>query len=196
MTVWTDSLTKSKYSFPHPPSGKYYLMDSGYPNTVGYLSPIKDNNVRYHILDFKKKKVIKGISEQFNYRHSSLRTTIERAFDQLKKRWKVLYVMPQMEDKYQIYVIVSTFTHHNFMRMCNLGIPVLEHDVVDGGVDNDLLNPSWKEAMNKLRKEITLWIWRSIPGNVETTREQEGNIELEDHLEQEQTSNMETNIEE
>ncbi|KAL6560093.1 hypothetical protein OROHE_006331 [Orobanche hederae] len=157
MTVWTGSLTKSKYGFPHPPSGKYYLVDSGYPNTVSYLSPIKDKN--------------------------------------LKKRWKVVYVMPQMEDKYQIYVIGSTFTLHNFMRMCKLGIRVLEHDVVEGGVDNDLLNPSRKEAMNKLRKEITLRIRRSIPGNVET-REEEGNIELGDHLEQEQTSNIETDIEE
>ncbi|KAL6580037.1 hypothetical protein OROMI_008061 [Orobanche minor] len=187
MTVWTDSLTKSKYGFPHPPR-KYYLVDSGYPNTVGYLSPIKDKNVRYHIPGLKKKIVLKGISEQFNYRHSSLQT-IERAFGQPKKRWKVLYVMPQMEDKYQIYVIVSTFTLHNFMRMCKLGIPVLEHDVVEGGVNNDLLNPSRKKAMSKLRKEITLWIWRSIAGNVET-REQEGNIELGDHLEQEQTSNI------
>ncbi|KAL6571423.1 hypothetical protein OROHE_003066 [Orobanche hederae] len=195
MIVWTDFLTKSKYGFPHLPSGKYYLVDFGYPNTVGYLTPIKGKNVRYHITDFKKKRVLKGISEQSNYRHSSLRTTIERSFGQLKKRWKVLYVMPQMEDKYQIYVIVSTITLHNFMRMCKLGIPVLEHDVVEGGVDNDLLNPSRKEAMNKLRKEITLQIWRSIPGNVET-REQEGNIELGDHLEQEQTSNIETDIEE
>ncbi|KAL6506112.1 hypothetical protein OROHE_022641 [Orobanche hederae] len=81
------------------------------------------------------------------------------------------------------------------MRMCKLGIPVLEHAVVEGGVDNDLLNPSRKEGMNKLRKEITLRIWRSIPGNVET-REQEGNIELGDHLKQEQISNIEINIEE
>ncbi|KAL6518236.1 hypothetical protein OROMI_033937 [Orobanche minor] len=62
-------------------------------------------------------------------------------------------------------------------------------------VDNDLLNPSRKEAMNKLRNEVTLRIWRSIPGNVEN-REQEGNIELGDHLEKERTSNIETDIEE
>ncbi|KAL6549965.1 hypothetical protein OROMI_020453 [Orobanche minor] len=94
-TVWVDSLTQSKYCFPHPPNGKYYLVDSGYPNTTDYLSPIKDTNVRYHIPDFKKKRVLKGMSEQFNYRHSSLQTTVERAFGQLKKRWKILYVMPQ-----------------------------------------------------------------------------------------------------
>ncbi|KAL6524157.1 hypothetical protein OROMI_031252 [Orobanche minor] len=186
-TVWVDSLTRSKYCFPHPPNGKYYLVDSGYPSTTGYLSPIKDTNVRYHIPDFKKKRVLKGMSEQFNYRHSSLRTTVERAFGQLKKRWKILYVMPQMEDTYQVYVIVATFTLHNFIRMCKLGIPVLEHDVnVQGRVDNDLLNPTRKEAMNKVRKEITLRIWRSIPGNIDLEDaafdQQEDNREPEDHM--------------
>ncbi|KAL6527345.1 hypothetical protein OROGR_016435 [Orobanche gracilis] len=171
----------------HPFSRKYYLVDSGYPNTTGYLPPIKDTNVRYHIPDFKKKRVLKGMSEQFNYRHSSLRTTVERAFSQLKKRWKILYVMPQMEDTYQVYVIVATFTLHNFMRMCKLGILVLEHDVnVQGRVDNDLLNPARKEAMNKVRKEITLRIWRSIPGNIDLEDaafdQQEDNREPEDHM--------------
>ncbi|KAL6553471.1 hypothetical protein OROGR_007313 [Orobanche gracilis] len=168
-------------------TGKYYLVDSGYPNTTGYLSPIKDTNVRYHIPDFKKKRVLKGMSEQFNYRHPSLRTTVERTFGQLKKRCKILYVMPQMEDTYQVYVIVATFTLHNFMRMCKLGIPVLEHDVnVQGRVDNDLLNPARKEAMNKVRKEITLRIWRSIPGNIDLEDaafdQQEDNREPEDHM--------------
>ena len=67
--------------------------------------------------------------------------------------------MPQMEDTYQIYVIVATFTLHNFMRMCKLEIPVLQHDInVQGGVDNDLLNPTRKETMNRVRKEMTLRI--------------------------------------
>ncbi|KAL9678279.1 hypothetical protein QQ045_016122 [Rhodiola kirilowii] len=41
-TVWTDAITQSKYCFPHPPRGKYYFVDSGYPNTIGYLAPYKD----------------------------------------------------------------------------------------------------------------------------------------------------------
>ncbi|KAL6533678.1 hypothetical protein OROHE_013511 [Orobanche hederae] len=171
MTVWADSLTQSKYCFPHPPSGKYYLVDSGYLNTTGYLSPIMVDNARYHIPDFKKNRVLKGVSEQFNYRHSSLQTTVERAFGQLKKRWKLLYVMPQMEEKFQVYVIVAAFTLHNFMRMCKLGIPVVEHGVVQGRADSDLLNLSRKEAMNKLRNKIALRIWRSIPDNMEIDME-------------------------
>ncbi|KAL6523985.1 hypothetical protein OROMI_031080 [Orobanche minor] len=170
ITVWVDSLTQSKYGFPHPPTEKYYLVDSGYPNTTGYLSPIKDPNVRYHIPEFKKKRVLRGMSEQFNYRHSSLRTTVERAFGNLKKRWKILYTRPQME----------------------------EHDInVQGRVDSDLLNPTRKEAMNNVRKEITLRIWRSIPGNIELeAAQQEENIEPEDHMQQEDTSNMGTYMEE
>ncbi|WJX21142.1 hypothetical protein P8452_10609 [Trifolium repens] len=30
-----------KNVFPHPPEGKYYLVDAGYPNMKGYLSPYK-----------------------------------------------------------------------------------------------------------------------------------------------------------
>ena len=135
-------------------------------------------NCLCHIPNFKKKRVLKEMSEHFNYRHSSLRTTIERAFGGLKMRWKVIYTMPQMEDTYQIYVIVATFTLHNFMRMCKLEIPVLQHDInAQGGVDNDLLNPTRKETMNRVRKAMTLRIWRSIPGNIEP---EEDNIELEE----------------
>ncbi|KAL6509566.1 hypothetical protein OROGR_022876 [Orobanche gracilis] len=42
--------------------GKYYLVDPGYPNTIGYLSPIMDG-ARYHIPDFKKNRVLRGMSE-------------------------------------------------------------------------------------------------------------------------------------
>ncbi|KAL6581090.1 hypothetical protein OROMI_007013 [Orobanche minor] len=179
-----------KKVFQHPPTGKYYLVDSGYPNTTGYLSPIKNPNVRYHIPDFKKKRVLRGMSEQFNYRHPSSRTTIERVFGNLKKRWKILYTMPQMEDTYQVYVIVPTFTLHNSIRMCKLGIPISEHDVnIQGRVDNDLLNTIRKEAMNKVRKEITLRIWCSIPSNIEL---EGAALQQEENIEHEATCNKKT----
>ncbi|KAI9127883.1 hypothetical protein K1719_000876 [Acacia pycnantha] len=28
-------------NFPHPPEGKYYLVDAGYPTPVGYIGPYK-----------------------------------------------------------------------------------------------------------------------------------------------------------
>ncbi|XP_058228352.1 uncharacterized protein LOC131336499 isoform X2 [Rhododendron vialii] len=30
---------KGKNKFPHPPEGKYYLVDGGYPNAKGYMAP-------------------------------------------------------------------------------------------------------------------------------------------------------------
>ncbi|XP_074266091.1 uncharacterized protein LOC141588554 [Silene latifolia] len=137
LTVWRDSLTASKYVFPHPPKGKYYLVDSGYLNTIGYLPPICDPNVRFHLPEFKHGPPI-GMLEHFNYRHSSLRMKVECAFGQLKKRWKVLKTMPQMLPKYQMSIIVSCFTLHNFIRMHKLGIPIVQHDAVIGRTDTNL----------------------------------------------------------
>ncbi|CAA7017001.1 unnamed protein product [Microthlaspi erraticum] len=39
-------------TFPKPPPGKYYLVDSGYANKKGYLAPYRGNrreSVRYHL---------------------------------------------------------------------------------------------------------------------------------------------------
>uniref|UniRef100_A0A803LM93 DDE Tnp4 domain-containing protein n=1 Tax=Chenopodium quinoa TaxID=63459 RepID=A0A803LM93_CHEQI len=38
-SVWKRSLGETRMGFPHPPPGKYYVVDSAYPNTLGYLSP-------------------------------------------------------------------------------------------------------------------------------------------------------------
>uniref|UniRef100_A0A803MX90 DDE Tnp4 domain-containing protein n=1 Tax=Chenopodium quinoa TaxID=63459 RepID=A0A803MX90_CHEQI len=78
ITVWRNCLTDPKFEFPHPPLGKYYLVDSGYPNTLGYLSPIKDKQTRYHMPEFHNGPPPRGMLEHYNYRQSSLRTTIER----------------------------------------------------------------------------------------------------------------------
>jgi hypothetical protein len=41
-----------KFSFfPVPPKEKYYLLESGYPNQIGYLVPFKGS--AYHIPEFQ-----------------------------------------------------------------------------------------------------------------------------------------------
>ncbi|WJX50249.1 hypothetical protein P8452_36579 [Trifolium repens] len=40
-----NTIDEMKSVFPHPPEGKYYLVDAGYPNMKGYLSPYKDRTV-------------------------------------------------------------------------------------------------------------------------------------------------------
>ncbi|CAO2149373.1 unnamed protein product, partial [Urochloa humidicola] len=46
MRVFNDSRTRWSDRFPHPPQGKYYLVDSGYPNRPGYLAPYRQT--KYH----------------------------------------------------------------------------------------------------------------------------------------------------
>ncbi|XP_020578781.1 uncharacterized protein LOC110023629 [Phalaenopsis equestris] len=48
--------------FPHSPSGKYYLVDAGYPMQRGYLKTYPDT--KYHILDFERASdIIRGKKE-------------------------------------------------------------------------------------------------------------------------------------
>jgi len=37
MRVFKDAMTTYGHKFPHPPPGKYYKVDAGYPNRLGYL---------------------------------------------------------------------------------------------------------------------------------------------------------------
>ncbi|WJX28441.1 hypothetical protein P8452_17160 [Trifolium repens] len=39
--VFDQALTNVNFNFPHPPPGKYYLVDSGYPTPIGYIGPYR-----------------------------------------------------------------------------------------------------------------------------------------------------------
>jgi hypothetical protein len=45
--ILNHALTNFGDEFSKPPPGKYYLVDSGYPNRIGYLAPFKGST--YHI---------------------------------------------------------------------------------------------------------------------------------------------------
>ncbi|XP_028085568.1 uncharacterized protein LOC114286584 [Camellia sinensis] len=67
--------------FPHPDEGKYYLVDSGYPNRTGYLAPFKGH--RYYQQEFRRiarNRTANTPRELFNKVHSSLRSVVERTF--------------------------------------------------------------------------------------------------------------------
>ncbi|WVZ64429.1 hypothetical protein U9M48_013939 [Paspalum notatum var. saurae] len=80
--VFKEAITKSEH-FPHPPRGKYYLVDSGYPLREGYMPPYRKS--RYHLKDFETKGP-ENLNEIFNFHHSSLRNVVERSFGVLKNR--------------------------------------------------------------------------------------------------------------
>ncbi|KAL5571332.1 hypothetical protein UlMin_020929 [Ulmus minor] len=58
------------FSFPKPPPGKYYLVDFGYANRIGYLAPYR--GTKYHLHDWRR---LGGDRKKgmFNFCHASLR---------------------------------------------------------------------------------------------------------------------------
>ncbi|RWR74269.1 DDE_4 domain-containing protein [Cinnamomum micranthum f. kanehirae] len=103
--------------------GKFYLVDAGFGNAPGFLTPHK--GVHYHLREFEECPPVHSW-ELFNLRHSSLRTTIERVFGVVKNRFSILrmphgYSLTTQRD----IVIVSTVLH-NHIVMHNAGDPILE----------------------------------------------------------------------
>ena len=59
--------------------GKFYLVDSGYVNDVGFLMPFR--SIMYHLEEFKKRNGRPSEREEvFNYTHASLRNIFEQTF--------------------------------------------------------------------------------------------------------------------
>nr|KYP71030.1 hypothetical protein KK1_010273 [Cajanus cajan] len=112
--VFENALTTPTMNFPHPPSGKYYLVDFGYPTPIRYVGPYKCE--RYHLPDFRRSFRFENYNEVFNYYHSSLRCTIERTFGVWKNRFAILRCMPKFKFETQVQIVSATMTIHNFIR--------------------------------------------------------------------------------
>lgn len=111
-------------NFPHPPPGRYYLVDSGYPLREGYMPPYR--KARYHLKEFDAKGP-ENVSEIFNYHHSCLRNVVERSFGVLKNKWQILRGIPFYSIEKQSKIIVACFALHNFaLDNCDFGMDVDE----------------------------------------------------------------------
>lgn len=102
-------------NFPQAPKGKYYMVDTGYPNMVGFLAPYKET--RYHLPDFQRGERVAGRKEMYNDAHSSLRNVFERTFGVLKARFPILRSMPSFSLQSQMFVVVACMAIHNFVRL-------------------------------------------------------------------------------
>ncbi|XP_040382133.1 uncharacterized protein LOC102705645 isoform X1 [Oryza brachyantha] len=100
--------------FPHPPQGKFYVVDAGYPNLPGYLCPYKGE--RYHMPEWHRGMEPNTPKEKFNRVHSSIRNVIERSFGLLKMKWQILFRMPSYPMFKQKMIVVATIVLHNFIR--------------------------------------------------------------------------------
>jgi hypothetical protein len=150
-------------------TGFYYLVDSGYPCTKGYLPPYRDE--RYHLQQFRSSGDPVGFRELFNYWHSSLRLVIERCFGVLKNRFHVLKGMPKYKVFHQLFVVNACCTIHNFIRLADCDdaffLYSVAEEVVDNGDDPHDLGFDFSEvaaiAMSNTRDEIAQAIWDNIP---------------------------------
>jgi hypothetical protein len=95
--------------------GYYYLVNSAYGYYKGFLPPYR--NERYHLETFcRGRPQPRTDKELFNYRHSSLRSTVERTFGILKNWFPILENMPPYEVPDQRLLVVACCTIHNFIR--------------------------------------------------------------------------------
>ncbi|XP_015688267.2 protein ALP1-like isoform X3 [Oryza brachyantha] len=113
-SVLYHALEVDKDIFPHPPQGKYYLVDAGYPNRPGYMSPYKGQ--RYHVPEWRNEPPPSREQEYFNQCHSSARNVVERTFGVWKMKWRILLKMPTYPMDKQEMIIASTMCLHNFIR--------------------------------------------------------------------------------
>ncbi|XP_057796936.1 uncharacterized protein LOC131012967 [Salvia miltiorrhiza] len=97
------------------PRGNYYLCDSGYANSDGFLAPYK--GVRYHLKEWGPNAARpQNAMELFNLRHAKVRNVIERAFRIMKMRWGILRSTSFYPVKIQNRLIMACFILNNFIR--------------------------------------------------------------------------------
>ncbi|PRQ26237.1 putative harbinger transposase-derived nuclease domain-containing protein [Rosa chinensis] len=111
--VFLSVLRDPVMNFPKPPPGKYYVVDSGYPQMNGFLGPYK--GPRQHFQQYRRQEP-RNEKEIFNQAHSSLRSVIECTFGVWKKKWKILRDMQGYSFDKQVKIVIATMTLHNYIR--------------------------------------------------------------------------------
>ncbi|XP_020402089.1 uncharacterized protein [Zea mays] len=167
MRVFKDAIEKYGDKFPHPPEGKFYLVDSGYPNRKGYLAPYK--GTKYHLPEFRNGPMPGGKKENFNYAHSSLRNVIERSFGVLKMKWRILLNLPSYPMPKQSKIIMGCMALHNFIRESYLGdkdfdlcdhdenyVPEIGESSTAGAISQDVVSVQGEDDYNM--NEFREWI--------------------------------------
>lgn len=102
-------------NFPPIPEGKYYLVDTGYVNTDGFIAPFP--GIRYHLPEYRGANLLpRNANELFNHRHASLGNAIQKCFDVLKTRFPILKLAPQYAFHTQRDIVIAACVIHNHIR--------------------------------------------------------------------------------
>ncbi|KAF0729571.1 hypothetical protein Ae201684P_001163 [Aphanomyces euteiches] len=95
---------------------KYDIMDAGFALTLKCLTPYR--GTRYHLKEYgqgsQKPRSKEGL---FNLRHAMLRNVVERIFGVLKKRFPVMSSPVEYDIGFQVDMVLSLCTVHNFIRL-------------------------------------------------------------------------------
>ncbi|XP_060200116.1 uncharacterized protein LOC132628348 [Lycium barbarum] len=162
-------------NFQYVLAGRCYIVDAGYANTKGFLSPYR--GVRYHLREWSQTQAPQNARELFNLRHSKLRNVVERTFAVLKKK------IPYINDSSSIFHqktrldCVSCCILHNFIRKWNWDDSYFEEHVeeeiedshnlddIDSDSDEEELGRGPtdvdKQYMCNLRDGIAQQIWNA-----------------------------------
>ncbi|KAJ9552758.1 hypothetical protein OSB04_016803 [Centaurea solstitialis] len=111
--VLSETLTDDAIGFPFPPPDKYYLCDTAYANTRGFMAPY--HGVRYWLGDFRRRRPMNKY-EKFNHSHAKLRNVIQRAYGIVKARFPILKRMAPFSLEVQRDIVIACFAVHNFIR--------------------------------------------------------------------------------
>ncbi|XP_074352676.1 uncharacterized protein LOC141691823 [Apium graveolens] len=152
--------------FPVPPPNKYYLCDTTYTNTRGFLTPY--HNIRYWLAEFRRQRALSK-EEKFNHAHAKLRNVIERAYGVLKARFSILKQMAPYSFSTRRDIVIACIAVHNFIRKKKLEDELFERcdqtSDSDGEEDEEDLEGTMNDThwgsqatqyMNDLRDQIAL----------------------------------------
>ncbi|KAH9078343.1 hypothetical protein Ae201684P_019434 [Aphanomyces euteiches] len=94
------------------------ILDAGFALTKTCLTAYR--GTRYHLKEFGRgSQRPRTKKELFNLRHAQLRNVIERIFGIVKKRFPVLSYPVEYSYTFQVDLVLSLCTLHNFIRLQN-----------------------------------------------------------------------------
>lgn len=112
---------------------------------------------RYHLKEFGNNPP-QNKRELFNLRHSSLRSTVERCFGVLKKRFRVIDVEPFWSFKTQVDVVLACCIIHNYVKGVDPMDSIMEE------VNNEMArnpNPRVQQTQREVQEENREWVSKS-----------------------------------
>jgi hypothetical protein len=120
ISIWSRRVLAGREGPSHDASILAYSIGLDIHVGLGFLHPLGET--RYPINEFWRNNPKTAI-ELFKLSHSSLRTTVERAFATLKNRFKILYHKPFHPFTAQVKFVLSCCILHNWI----LGFGLDEH---------------------------------------------------------------------